>query len=173
MELIKKIELFFTKDEVKKFKIMGGKVGNDCRFYNTEFDYGHTFLIEIGNNVVLSNCTILAHDASTDFVLKYTKVGKVKIGNNVFVGAKAIILPNVKIGDNCIIGAAAVVTKDIPSNSVAVGNPARIISTYDEFMEKNIKLMEMKPKFNKNWRQMSQKEKNEMCNKIEDIGFVR
>lgn len=49
------------------------------------------------------------------------------IGNNVEFGAGAIVLGNVKIGDNSIIGAGAVVTKDVPSNSVAVGNPFRIL----------------------------------------------
>ena len=55
--------------------------------------------------------------------------GVIRIGNNVHIGENVIILPNTNIGDNVIIGAGAVVTKDIPSNSVAVGNPARIIKT--------------------------------------------
>lgn len=51
----------------------------------------------------------------------------VKIGNNVWLGAGAIVLPGVTIGDNCVIGAGSVVTKDIPPNSVAVGNPCRAL----------------------------------------------
>ena len=53
--------------------------------------------------------------------------GPVKIGNNVWIGDKATILPNVNIGDGCIIAANTVVTKDVPSYSVVVGNPGRII----------------------------------------------
>ncbi len=49
------------------------------------------------------------------------------IGNDVWIGANAIILPGVKIGDGAVIGGGSVVTKDIPSNAVAVGNPAKII----------------------------------------------
>lgn len=53
----------------------------------------------------------------------------VTIGKNCWIGGSAIILPGVTIGDNCVIGAGSVVTKDIPANSVAVGNPAKIIKT--------------------------------------------
>ncbi|MBP5293723.1 MAG: sugar O-acetyltransferase [Clostridia bacterium] len=56
----------------------------------------------------------------------------VTIGDNVWVGANAVILPGVSIGDNCVIGAGTVVTKSIPANSVAVGNPARVIKTLSE-----------------------------------------
>lgn len=51
----------------------------------------------------------------------------VTIGNNVWIGAGAIILPGVTIGDNVVVGAGSVVAKDIPSNSVAVGNPCRVV----------------------------------------------
>jgi maltose O-acetyltransferase len=57
--------------------------------------------------------------------LNYTKIGLVKIGDNVFIGAGSIILPNVKIGNNVIIGAGSIVTKDVPDNSLVAGNPAK------------------------------------------------
>ena len=56
----------------------------------------------------------------------------VKIGNNVWIGAGAIILPGVQIGDNSVIGAGSVVTKEIPANVVAVGNPCRILREIGE-----------------------------------------
>lgn len=49
------------------------------------------------------------------------------IGNNVFVGANVVIIGNITIGDNVIIGAGAVVTKNVPSNCIVVGNPARVL----------------------------------------------
>ena len=52
-----------------------------------------------------------------------------KIGRNCFIGVRSLILPGVTIGDECCIGAGSVVTKDIPSNSVAVGCPARVVKT--------------------------------------------
>lgn len=56
----------------------------------------------------------------------------VHIGNNVWIGAGAIILPGVTIGDNTVVGAGAVVTKDLPANVVAVGNPARVLRQMGE-----------------------------------------
>lgn len=65
--------------------------------------------------------------------------GKVKIGNNVFVGYKSIILKNTTIGDNVIIGANSLVNRDIPSGTVWAGNPIRQICTIDEYYEKRKK----------------------------------
>ena len=65
--------------------------------------------------------------------------GKINIGSNVHIGTNTIIMPNVEIGDNCIIGCGAIVTHDIPSNSVAVGVPARVIEDLDTYVEKNKK----------------------------------
>ncbi|MEG1551379.1 MAG: DapH/DapD/GlmU-related protein, partial [Oscillospiraceae bacterium] len=56
----------------------------------------------------------------------------VHIGNNVWIGAGAIILPGVNIGDNSVIGAGSVVTKDIPENVVAVGNPCKVLRKISE-----------------------------------------
>ncbi len=53
----------------------------------------------------------------------------INIGNNVWIGANVCVLPGVNIGDNCVIGAGSVVVKDIPSSSVAVGNPCKVIKT--------------------------------------------
>ncbi|HBV52666.1 MAG TPA: galactoside O-acetyltransferase [Clostridiales bacterium] len=56
----------------------------------------------------------------------------VRIGNNVWIGAGAVILPGVQIGENSVIGAGSVVTKDVPPNVVAVGNPCRILREIGE-----------------------------------------
>lgn len=56
----------------------------------------------------------------------------VKIGNGSWLGVGVIVLPGVTIGDGCVIGAGSVVTKDIPSNSLAVGNPCRVIRKINE-----------------------------------------
>ncbi len=61
------------------------------------------------------------------FTFCKTQTAPVHIGDHVWIGGGAIILPGVTIGDNVVIGAGSVVTKDIPSNSVAFGNPCRVI----------------------------------------------
>ena len=63
---------------------------------------------------------------------QYQYNASVRIGNNVWIGAGAIILPGITIGDNSVIGAGSVVTKDIPSNVVAVGNPCRVLREIGE-----------------------------------------
>lgn len=62
---------------------------------------------------------------------KIESADPIVLGKNVWVGGGAIILGGVTIGDNCVIGAGAVVTKDVPANSVAVGNPARVVKRVD------------------------------------------
>jgi len=61
-----------------------------------------------------------------------TSSAPVTIGNNVWIGGGSIILPGVTIGDNTTIGAGSVVSKDVPANCLAVGNPCRVIKTFDE-----------------------------------------
>ena len=100
-------------------------------------DNSHCYLISIGDNVTLAhNVHILAHDASTKMFLGKTKIGKVCIGNNVFVGADTVILPNVIIGNRVIIGANSVVTKKLDGNGVYAGNPAKKIMDLDQYLQK-------------------------------------
>jgi serine acetyltransferase len=67
---------------------------------------------------------------------KADKLAKIEVGDNVYFGMDSMVLPGVKIGDNVIVGARAVVTKNLPSNCVAVGMPARVISSIDDYYEK-------------------------------------
>lgn len=82
----------------------------------------------------------ITHDGGTLIYRQYIpdlEITKpIKIGDNVYIGNNVIILPGVTIGNNVVIGAGAVVSKSIPDNSVAVGVPARVIKTADEYFEK-------------------------------------
>jgi maltose O-acetyltransferase len=138
-KLLKKISNILSGQQpLDKLIQRGLKVGtNFQRMSNVVIDAAHCWHIEIGNNVTLApGVHILAHDASTKFFLNYTKVANVKIGSNVFIGAGTIVLPGVNIGDNVIIGAGSVVSKDIIANSVAVGNPANVIYSMDDYLQK-------------------------------------
>ncbi|WP_223792661.1 hypothetical protein [Methanobacterium spitsbergense] len=86
---------------------------------------------------------LLAHDASVIMLRNsgldipwLDKVGKIDIKDNVFIGNSAIILPNITIGPNAIIGAGSIVTKNVPSNTVVAGNPAKVICSLDEYIKK-------------------------------------
>lgn len=83
-----------------------------------------------------SKVHLIAHDASTKKHLGYTKIGQIHIGNNVFVGSNALILPGVRVGNNSVLGAGGVYTKCIPENEVWAGNPAKRIMSLDEYLAK-------------------------------------
>ena len=141
------------------------------------FDCSHCWLIDIGDNVTIApRAYILCHDASTKRVLGYTKIGRVKIGNNVFIGANATILPGVTIGNDVVIGANSVVTKDIPANSVAVGNPCRVVEKYKKYIDENKKMMNSVPIFDEKYiiGNIDEKRKYEMKDKLrKTVGFVK
>lgn len=139
MGIIKEILYRLRGDfTTEKLVSLGMKVGKNFRRLNgVILDPGHCWLIEIGDNVTMApRVHILCHDASTKQFLGCTKIGRVTIGNNVFIGAESVVLPNVKIGNNVVIGANSTVTHDIPDNSVAVGSPARVISSLDAYIER-------------------------------------
>jgi putative colanic acid biosynthesis acetyltransferase WcaB len=84
--------------------------------------------VVIGEYCVLRNSTTIGHKKLADG----TYSGCPRIGNYVDIGANVCIIGDVTIGDHVVIGAGSVVTKDIPSNSVAVGNPARVLEAKAE-----------------------------------------
>lgn len=130
--------------DIEYLRKCGCTIGERVTFFSNDIsiDMTRPFLIEIGDDVkITKGVTILTH--GYDFcVLRnvYNETigssGKVSIGNNVFIGMNTTILKGVSIGDNVIIGACSLVNKDIPSNCVAVGNPAKPIMSLDEYYNK-------------------------------------
>lgn len=129
---------YWFADRIEKLKKKGLVIGkNSSVLGGVDFDESHCWHVVIGDDVTLApNVKILAHDASTKRHLGYTRIGKVQIGNRVFIGAASIILPGITIGDDVIIGAGSVVTHDVPSGTVVAGNPARIVGPLTAFLEK-------------------------------------
>lgn len=86
--------------------------------------------IIFGDNIEISpGVKIISASHKHDKHLEHEHSEPIRIGSNTFIYANAIVLPGVQIGENVIIGAGSVVTKNIPDNSVAVGNPCRVIKT--------------------------------------------
>lgn len=134
-----------SEELVESLRKRGVLIGENVNFRfpeHTIIDITRPSLVEMGNNLDINdNFTVLTHDFGTfvfrnlyhDFV---NSSGKVKIGNNICFGRNVTVLKGVTIGDNCIIGLGAVVTRDIPSNSVAVGCPAKVVCSIEEYYEK-------------------------------------
>ena len=162
----------YTTEKLKK---MGMKVGKNFKRLNgVILDPSHCWLIEIGDNVTLApRVHILCHDASTKQFLNYTKIGRITIGNNVFIGAECVVLPGVTIGDNVIIGANSTVTHNIPSNTVYAGTPAKMLCTLEEYLEKEKMRMKNSPCYDESYTlrkdvsmQFRMKQKEELAGKM-------
>ena len=142
------LKLYFIKSPMKRALYMKRKgvfhsMGDRVMITSRRIPL-YAKLISIGNNVwMASGVEFITHDV-THFMLngikdnyKYTeKIGCIEIENNVFIGADTKILYNVKVGDNVIIAAGALVNKDVPSNSVWGGVPARFICSFEDYLQK-------------------------------------
>lgn len=128
----------------------GVEIGIGTYIYpgNTLIDVSRPSLVKIGSNCFMNqHFTLLTHDWVTKVFLGSDRQfvnssGRVTIGDNVSFGQNVMVLKGVTIGDNCFIGAGSIVTKDIPSNSVAVGSPCRVVMTIEEYYQKRLKCCE-------------------------------
>ena len=107
-------------------------------------DGSYPYLIRIGDNCSLAeHVRLLAHDATTfKFINGHTRLGRIEIKDNCFIGERTIILPGVTIGPNVLVAAGSVVNRDIPPNSCVAGVPARVYAKFDQFIERHQQHME-------------------------------
>lgn len=163
--IIKQIQIH--RNPVDYWKKQGAIIGNNCDIHTDASLGTEPYLIHIGNNVrINANVRIFTHDGGLWVVRNLKEEYKnidvfksVTIGNNVHIGSNAIIMPGVSIGNNCIIGVGAIVTKNIMNNSVAVGIPARVIESIDEYIEKN-------KEYYVNTKQLNPKDKKKFISNI-------
>ena len=130
---------------IRWLRKQGVQIGENCIFRaprTSRIDVSRPTLVTIGDNVDMNmNFQILTHDwASLVFRSKYhdfiNSSSHVTLGSNIYIGTNVVILKGVTIGDNCIIGAGSVVTHDIPSDSVAVGSPCKVVYSLQDYYER-------------------------------------
>lgn len=135
---------------LKKIKAFH-RMGENCYWHPNSIP-AEPHLLSLGNNVFVAsgvsfithnmiNC-VIKNEAGGHNINVLPFCGTISIGDNVFIGARAMIMHGVKIGDNCVVAAGAVVTKDVESGSVVGGVPARPIGFYSDLKNKIIAFSE-------------------------------
>lgn len=134
-----------SEDYAMWLKSKGVRIGDGTNFIDpvtTLVDVTRPWMVEIGESCCITGgVTILTHDYGWSVIKAvYGEVigscGKVKIGDNVYIGMHTTIIAGVTIGNHVIVGANSVVTKDVPDNVVVAGNPAKIIRSLEAYHDK-------------------------------------
>ena len=118
----------------------GVRIGTGCRILSNVAT-SEPWLVSIGDRVTVSSrVSLVTHDGSGWIVQdergRRYRYAPIRIGDDVFIGAGATIMPGVEIGDRVVVGAGSVVTRSVPAGSVVAGVPARVVSTWDDFVSK-------------------------------------
>lgn len=137
---------YIKRDKTTYARKLGVRIGKGGQILANPYKcFGsEPWLIELGDHVdVTEDAKFFTHDGGIwvarglkPELNKYDSFRPIKVGNNVMIGVRVQIMPGVTIGDNVIIGGGSIVTKDIPSNSIVAGAPARKISELDKYLEK-------------------------------------
>lgn len=135
-------EVHAKLDPIGYARSIGVTLGNNVHFYGMPSGMFGTepWLITIGDNVhITAGCMFVTHDGGTLILRKDVPdlewTAPISIGSDVYIGIRSIIMPGVTIGNRVIVGAGSIVSHDIPENSVAVGAPARVIKSVDQYLE--------------------------------------
>lgn len=136
------------RDPVGYARSTGVRIGKDCWLtWLTESTFGsEPYLVSLGDHVlVAAGVRFVTHDGALWLFLKdhpgIDSFAPITVGNNVFIGMNATIMPGVTIGNDCMVAAGAVVVRDVPDRSIVGGVPAKVIGTVEGYwakVEKNV-----------------------------------
>jgi len=140
-------------DPIGHARRLGVTVGRNCRLIDVSFS-SEPWLIRLGDHVSATRVRFETHDGGV-WVLRGAHptldiIKPITVGDNVFLGYGAIVLPGVTIGENVVVGAGSIVSRDVPPNCVVAGVPARVIKSISEYEAKalaaGIPTKQMSPK---------------------------
>lgn len=144
MSIIKSVWLGFIKvlSPVRHAHMIGVTMGKNCLVYRSIEWPTEPYLVTIGNNVQLTRGVAIHTHGGRNVVRRlvpdFDIFGKVEIKDWAYVGAHSQIMPGVTIGEGAMVAAGSVVTKSVPDGMVVGGNPAKIICSVDEYLERNM-----------------------------------
>jgi acetyltransferase-like isoleucine patch superfamily enzyme len=128
-----------AQDPVAYFRSQGARIGEGCRLIDCSLG-SEPYLVTLGDHVSATTTTFVTHDGGVwvfrDEWPDADVIAPIVVGNNVFLGTGTIVLAGVTIGDNVVVGAGSVVARDLPSDCVALGAPAKPTRSLAEYRER-------------------------------------
>ena len=155
---------------IRHARLMGVRLGNNCLIYRSVEWPSEPYLVTIGNHVQITRGVAIHTHGGGNVIRRsipdFDVFGKVEIKDWAYVGAHAQIMPGVTIGEGAMVAAGSIVTKSVPDGMVVGGNPARILCSVDEYLERNIK-------YNIGTKGMNSIEKREYLLKLSESMFLK
>lgn len=159
----------FIASPEKYARHLGVCIGEHC-FINTRGWSSEPYLVTIGNHVQITrDVSIFTHGGVNSIRKDYPNFdvfGKVIIKDWAYIGACSIILPGVTIGEGALVAAGSVVTRSVPPYTVVGGNPARVICTTEQYLQKNAR-------YDVGTKQLSKAEKKRILLSLPDDKFIK
>lgn len=158
---------FWSTEKYAKYR--GVKIGQNCKMASVSFG-SEPYLVVIGNHVQITmGVKFFTHGGGWVFrkdIPNFDTFGKIVVGDNVYIGNNALLMPGITIGNNVIIGAGAVVTKSIVDGKIVGGNPAKVIGTISDYKKRIIP-------FNVGTKSMNYKEKKNFLLNLPPERFIK
>jgi acetyltransferase-like isoleucine patch superfamily enzyme len=164
------LEMVKIVSPVKYARMIGVNLGKNCLVYRSMEWPSEPYLVTIGDNVQLTRGVAIHTHGGGNVIRRqvndFDSFGKVVIRDWAYIGAHAQIMPGVTIGEGAMVAAGAVVTKSVPDRMVVGGNPAKIICSVDDYLERNLK-------YNLKTKRLSKKEKKQYLLSLNDDAFIK
>lgn len=154
----------------KHARVIGVNLGKNCLVYRSMEWPSEPYLITIGNHVQLTRGVAIHTHGGGNVIRRkiadFDSFGKVVIKDWAYIGAHAQIMPGVTIGEGAMVAAGSIVTKSVPDGMVVAGNPAKVICSVNDYLQRNLK-------YNLKTKGKSTKEKKRYLLSLNDDAFMK